>query len=165
MWLYAEYCLVLMYSISLIPFMPDITIWSMFRNQCFKVISLLKTARKDVMRLVAAHISLLCIFFFAVNSDLERKTWSIWIFSLNRQIIWFGTSAFLRSFHAVLFRCSPASVFLWCMEVKELSFVYMSVCGAECGVVPVCFAAVRCDRPGSSPWHPPLMSFPSFCGK
>lgn len=29
-----------------------------------------------------------------------------------------------------------------------------------CGVVPVCFAAVRCDRPGSSPWHPPL--FPPF---
>lgn len=31
-----------------------------------------------------------------------------------------------------------------------------------CGVVPVCFAAVRCDRPGSSPWHPPLLSFPSL---
>lgn len=31
-------------------------------------------------------------------------------------------------------------------------------------MVPVCFAAVRCDRPGSSPWHCPLMSFPFLVG-
>lgn len=34
--------------------------------------------------------------------------------------------------------------------------------GGVCGVVPVCFAAVRCDRPGSSPWHPYTCVFPSL---
>lgn len=40
--------------------------------------------------------------------------------------------------------------------------MFMFDCVRVCGVVSVCFAAVRCDRLGSSPWHPPLLSVPSL---
>lgn len=32
-----------------------------------------------------------------------------------------------------------------------------------CGAARVCFAFVRCDRPGSPPWHPPLFFFLPPC--